>query len=1010
MNLETYERSGRGEYAALAEVISEILSAAIRHQGDVRLQHIQDRAKAPASLKQKLARVGALGSPEIEAAAKDLAGVRVILYTNSDVARFLDSGIIRDNFEVDWDRTKIHHPPRDPREATELFISNNYVVKLREERTALPEYARFAEMWCEVQVQTTLNHAWSEMAHDTIYKRPELSGFGSDLMRGIDERMKAIMRKYLAPAGYEFQKVLIDAERLASGKTLFDQGAVAAINSCANNNERHDVLERFITYVLPHYDDHRNIAAEIMMAVRNTAKVARKTEVVPIETPFGSLAGHSAQDIARQAAQVIEYLRYADVTMTFDTIAELHASAEAPDERALWLKASESLAKHDLQVWERVGPRVQSLLVERLRALTKAQLLAIRPVALAVLREVVRTEVSGSALADYRTITLQQGAVVASDELRQTRTAAVALLKLHFESASDDAQRREVVHAFAVASAMPGMGQPSAVLAGDILANAQEVVAFYTAKADDLSFELRQELEHDLYWLRRHNQRREAKGDDPPGLAAARSALLEGILAFRDRVNADREFVIYKTLVGFESVFPPAWDDPEIDHADETYRAAAIESLVVDVTAESADHWLRRIRRCAATESNDMATFPPFGRFLATLGQAKPELMVGFLEQADERLARFLTPMLSGLVGTVVWRRAEVAVNGWVQQRRYLSEIAWCLRSVNALGVSLLREILAGAVETGNDEAVWSVLAAAGTRFDEKEEPSLKDVALAAIRHLATKGDQRWVNALTALPRPERSRLLLSLDENEAREVLGFLVPYPRIEYRVEDLLAAVAAKWPESVIGFFGDRLRHERDGAPKPYDAVPLQLHRLNDVLSGHAEKIVAAARRWFEEDRSLFEFRGTRLITGVFSGFSDPMEELLLERVAGGDRNEVAFVLGIMRAYDGEAFLHRLCREIVTVLPADDDLLNLVSIILDSMGVTTGEFGRVEGFRRKKAEIASWLEDDREAVREFAKRHLHSLEQQINSEQRRREESLALRKLEYGAPDEITGVAGG
>ena len=609
------------------------------------------------------------------------------------------------------------------------------------------EYARVEGMWCEVQVQTTLNHAWSEMAHDTIYKKPELSGFGSDLMQGIKDRMKAIMQTYLAPAGYEFQKVLIDAERLASGKVLFDERPLEALDACSNNNERHDVLERFISYVLPHYDDYGSVSADILSATSRAVKQARTTDVVPIDTPFGSLPGHSPADIARQGAHVIEYLRYADVATTLDAIAELHASAGDADERNLWVKAAEALAKHDLKVWEQVGPRVQTLLVERMRALPEARLLAIWPVALAVLREVVRSEVSGSTLPDYKTITLHQGAVVASEELRQTRAAAIELLTTLFKTAGDDAQRREVVQAFSSACAMPGMGKLSAELAVDILANAGQIVDFYTAQAEGLSFELRQTLEHNLYWLRRHNQRRGAESD-PPELAAARAVLLQTILAFRDTVNADREFVIYKTLVGFESVFPPAWDDPELHHADDAYRTRAIEALVGEVTQRTAGAWLERIRRCAATESNDMATFPPFGRFLEALGRARPGVMAGFLEQVDDRLARFLTPILSGLVGTAAWPRAEAAVTEWVRQRRHLAEVAWSLRSVSALRGTLLAEILEAAVETGNDEGVWSVLAAAITRFDAVAEPGLKDVAISAIRNLGGRGDLRWVNAL----------------------------------------------------------------------------------------------------------------------------------------------------------------------------------------------------------------------------------------------------------------------
>jgi ppGpp synthetase/RelA/SpoT-type nucleotidyltranferase len=133
--------------------------------------------------RKKLARAGALDSDDIATVAKDLAGCRLVFYTNSDAGRFQASGIITDNFVVDWDRTKIHHPHPQASEAVELFISNNYVVRLKDSRVALPEYADLRDIWCELQVQTTLNHAWSEMAHDTIYKVPELQGFGGALVQ-----------------------------------------------------------------------------------------------------------------------------------------------------------------------------------------------------------------------------------------------------------------------------------------------------------------------------------------------------------------------------------------------------------------------------------------------------------------------------------------------------------------------------------------------------------------------------------------------------------------------------------------------------------------------------------------------------------------------------------------------------------------------------------------------------------------------------------------------------------
>lgn len=250
MNFETYVKK-RADYADLAQTVVNILHATILALPGLRLQQVQHRAKEPESLRKKLIKDGKLETESLETDVKDLAGCRLVFYTNSDVSRFLSSDIVRENFEIDWDRTKIHHPRGDASSASEHFISNNYVVKLKPQRTALAEYSRFADMWCEVQVQTTLNHAWSEMAHDTIYKKPELNGkFGSRLMQAIEKRMKAIMRDYLLPAGYEFQKVLADFERLSSGKELFARGALPALVDCEDNNARHELIERFAEYVL----------------------------------------------------------------------------------------------------------------------------------------------------------------------------------------------------------------------------------------------------------------------------------------------------------------------------------------------------------------------------------------------------------------------------------------------------------------------------------------------------------------------------------------------------------------------------------------------------------------------------------------------------------------------------------------------------------------------------------------------------------------------------------------
>ena len=94
--------------------------------------------------------------------------------------------------------------------------------------------------------------AWLKMAHDTIYK-PESSGFGTSVMKDVENRMAAIMQKYLLPAGFDFQKIADDVQRLRVGRDLYNRDALKVLVECQDNNERYDALDQFKEYVLPYY-------------------------------------------------------------------------------------------------------------------------------------------------------------------------------------------------------------------------------------------------------------------------------------------------------------------------------------------------------------------------------------------------------------------------------------------------------------------------------------------------------------------------------------------------------------------------------------------------------------------------------------------------------------------------------------------------------------------------------------------------------------------------------------
>jgi len=130
---------------------------------------------------------------------------------------------------------------------------------------------------------------------------------------------------------------------------------------------------------------------------------------------------------------------------------------------------------------------------------------------------------------------------------------------------------------------------------------------------------------------------------------------------------------------------------------------------------------------------------------------------------------------------------------------------------------------------------------------------------------------------------------------------------------------------------------------------------------------------------------------------------LEAELRSIVATADPKRIDFVLAILKAYDGQPFIHGLCKEIAATLPPDDERLDSLDDALESMGVTSGEFGRVEALKERRDTIADWHDDDREPVRLYAERFVRDLNRAIAAEQRRSEESYALRRLEYGDESE-------
>jgi ppGpp synthetase/RelA/SpoT-type nucleotidyltranferase len=1001
MDLAFYVSQGHKEYAAFADAVALLLDNAIRSsQTDIgRLQHIQKRAKAAESLERKLIAAARRDSDAIEDVVKDLAGCRLIFYTNADVTRFLQSRFLFEEFEVDWDKTKVHYPSPQAESASELFISYNYVVRLRVDLVAKAEYQRFKGMRCEVQVQTLLHHAWSEMAHDTIYKRPDLKGFGSEVMQDIDKRMKKIMREHLLPAGHEFQKVADDYYRLSRGKELFDRGALEAISQAKDNNERHDLLERFSGQVLPHYDDLPSVQSEIRAAVVGALKLARESPVVPRQTPFGNFAGVAAETIADQVADIVDRLRYMGeeaIIQTRDVLFDLYRGATTEQERKRLLESARRLATHDMNVWNVAGPIVQQIIVDGIATFDDRTFAANAVVALEMLKEVLGVEIEGTT-STHDAVTIHRGAVRESPALGGIRTRALETLFHNFKAAQTDTERRQIASVLSEATRTPYSHNYSNALLARVLSDSAAIIAFYTEAAAEMGLALLQSLEHEALFLYRRNQDMPADAAEDPAVAESRKRLTEAIIRFREVINSNASFTRFKILVGYESVFPPAWenDDFDISGADE-YRKAQLDRLVSEVNESNAEEWLAFLERCASTESDDLATFPSFDSFLVQLGRAQPNIALSYVKRLGPKLKGFLPALLFGLEGSKRADELGAIISEWLGARAHTGEIIRFQLRAASVQPDLLEKAVIRAIEAGDSIAVVHGIRTVVARAKDTAEDLTERILMPALRYMNAKKDTRWLDAVWFVPSQES--VFSALTAAQADVVLSGLISRRVINYHAEDILLPIAKKWAEKVADFFGQRLLIEREEITERYEAIPFKFHKLHAPLSAIPDYLLAKAQEWFTKQGGLFIYRGGRLLANVFSDLPPAFQERLIKLIRAKDLSAIRMTMAMLRNFEGQALIHPLCQEIVDALPEDDELHDSIAAAIDQTGVVSGEYGFANALKDRKLQLEGWLKDDRRRVRLFAEKHIKSLERQIAGETRTAEERYEQRKRAF------------
>lgn len=1007
MNLNEYKQKIQ-LYESFSCTVKDILIAAISSsiksdEYHYHLQQIQCRAKTYESLYKRLEESKALESNNIEELRNDLSGCRIIFYYNNDVNAFVNSGIIHNNFRIDRDKSKLHGPGISPKSANEYYTANHYVIELSEDRLKLPEYSHFRGLKCEVQIQTVMNHAWSETAHDITYKKVDDSDFGKRVLDAIDDRLVKIMEQYLKPAGYEFQKIQQDHRKLLEGKKLLRCNLPQEIKDCKNNNERYEMLERYREYTLPHFSDYKNELSAILELINTAVVESTKIEPIEINTPMGPMSGKTLNDIFNISLSIINYIRYVDVTRTFTFLIELYL--ESPDEsnKKVIRESIISLTKYDIDLLNKAGFAVQLNILDTLEGFDDDLLAKIKTPITDIGRHILDPTIEGIS-SNYNSVTIRKGSIPAGEKTSKLREKMLKMLFSQYNPRDPESTKRQFLSALKASTQIPTMSNYNDEQLEIILGNCAENIEFFMGLISTEQYEVLESIESDICFLY-HCSSDILNGNRVTNkkCKALCKSIMEAAIVFREALNKVDDYVIYKTLVGFESVFKQSWEDDSLGFTEKNkYREEEAESYINKINDENQDYWRKLILRCTQTESSDMATFLVFCKFLNLLAVAHPVFSLKLVEENQETLMPFSTAIFDGLLRSDLHDDLIIQMNTWINNGEYLRECARVFESYNHLDEKLLANILSRACADSDKYALSQLIAVSAKNYNEDNKHLIDLLFLPAVQALTKLNNVSWISE--SWFRPEIKTLLSNLSIDEAKIILSNLVLLEKIDFHAEELLIPIAKKYPEEILNFFKERIDNEKDLSmcSKSYEAIPFNFHQLATPLACEIDIVLAAVSIWYNGNYHLFRFCGAKLISNVFPEYTPELNGKLLELISNGGEKNYYIVMAILLNYNGVSEINDICRVLISSLPEESELLKEISIIMQSTGVLRGEFGQVNALQQKKNAISSWLNDSNSKVRIFARKYIADLDKQVKYQKKLAEEDVELRKLQYNAED--------
>lgn len=700
---------------------------------------------------------------------------------------------------------------------------------------------------------------------------------------------------------------------------------------------------------------------------------------------WGEVKGKSHNDLIIKCIELLDKIRYLELKNVFALLIKLSAHQD----QSIQSKAKEALeniAGYNLYVLKRIGYKPQIFLLNEVEKWSDKKLIHHCIALLEITDELLSPSFKGHSMKDYKTFIIQFGALKASSALKEIRERTIVLLKKLYLLANDLKQKQKIIRTLQGATRLPDQGGYDKNMENMVLDNTNALFDYYISIIPNADNEIIKNIEKTAYWLSRRVDARK----------------LTRIKELQSLISSNKEYDIFRIFVGYdyytkdtEKVDPEKIDWKKVD----ARRKTKIQEFINDISEENYKDWERKILSITKNYSfpESQGKFWHFNFFLNELGKQKPEIAYKLLIENEVKLEPFLTRLIAGIWESKLKKSLKDLIFKWVEEGKHLSACALVFYHAKGMDKSLIDKIFKKAKEIEDkniqNDTFNNIIQSIAKNYPKHK--NIKNLFINIIKELTKNENWYWIYSV---PSYKRSILEL-LKKKDFDIILKNLLSVPDIEYPVEEILTPIAEKYPQKIIGFFYKRfLIQKKKKQEDHYDAIPYNLNELNKSLSKNAKIVVLEILKWFKKKDYLLHWEGSNLIQVIFPSFDKALEEELIKLIKSKNKKKTEIVFNILRAYKGEDFIHNVCKKLIKEYPKNENYRKKIFIVLSQMGVVSGEYGFVEGFKKKKEEIQSWKKDKNKVIQLFVKEYEDHLEKCISFEKKQADEVIELRKRRF------------